>query len=95
MPREPVVAHKKVFGRRWEEVYGGISVGCKASKFISFFIALVNVSVGSKFAFKIFHLHVNDSLLERAGVFEFFLEIAMGVVEGNSLEVVGPQFKEV
>ena len=76
-------------------MYGGIGVGCKTSKFISFIITLVNVCVAPKFAFKIFHLYVDDSLLERAGVFEFFLEMAVDVVEGNILEVVGPQFKEV
>ena len=32
---------------------------------------------------------------ERAGVFEFFLEMAVDVMEGNSLEIVGPQIKEV
>ena len=50
---------------------------------------------GPKFAFKNFYLYVDDSLLERAGVFEFFLEMAVDVVEENSLEIVGPQFKEV
>ena len=90
MPREPVVAYKKVFGRRWEGVYGGIGVGCKASKFISFIIALVNVCVAPKFVLKIFHLYVDDSLFQRAGVFEFFLEKAVDVVEGNRLEIVGP-----
>ena len=95
IPREPVVSYKKVLGLCWERVYGGIGVGCKASKFISFIITLVNVCVASKFAFKIFYLCVDDSLLERAGVFEFFLEMAVDMVEGNSLEVVGPQFKEV
>ena len=95
MPREPVIAYKKVFGRCWERVYGGINVGCKSSKFISFIIALVNVRVAPKFSFKIFHLCVDDSLFERAGVFEFFLEMAVDVMEGNSLEVIGPQLKEV
>ena len=73
----------------------GFGVGCKASKFISFIIALVTVCVAPKFVFKISHLYVDDSLLARAGVFEFFLEMAVDVVEGKSLEVVGPQFKEV
>ena len=45
MPGEPVVAYKKFSGRCWERVYGGIGVGCKASKFVSFIIALVNVGV--------------------------------------------------
>ena len=54
MPREPVVAHKKVFGQHWEEVYGGIGVGCKTSKFISFIIALVNVCVAPKFVSRSF-----------------------------------------
>ena len=62
LPREPVIAYKKVFGRCWEGVYGGIGVGCKSSKFISFIIALVNVGVAPKFAFKIFHLCVFLSL---------------------------------
>ena len=95
MPGEPVISYKKVLGQCWERVNGGIGFGCKASKFVSFIIALVNVGVASKFAFKIFHLCVVDSLLERAGVFEFFLEMAVDVVEGNSLEIVGPQFKDV
>ena len=68
-------------------MYGGIGVACKASKFISFIIALINVCVAPKFVFKIFHLYVDDSLLERAGVFEFFLEMAvdmyMFVVTGH------------
>ena len=45
---------------------GGIGFSCKASKFVSFIIALVNVGMASKFAFKIFHLCVDDSLFERA-----------------------------
>ena len=72
-----------------------IGIGCKSSKLVSFIIALINVGVAPKFAFKVFHLCVVDSLFERAGVFEFFLEMAEDVVEGNSLEIVGPQFKEV
>ena len=63
MPGEPVVAYKKVFGQSRERVYGGIGVGCKARKFISFIIALVDVCVAPKFVFKIFHLLVDDSLL--------------------------------
>ena len=31
----------------------------------------------------------------RAGVFEFFLEMAVDVVEGYGLEVVRPQFQEI
>ena len=48
-----------------------------------------------KFAFKVFHLCVDDSLFERAGVFEFFLKMAVDVVEGYGLEVVRPQFQEI
>ena len=95
MPGEPVISYKKVFSQCWEGVNGGIGIGCKSSKFVSFIIALVDVGVVPKFAFKIFYLCVDDSLFERAGVFEFFLEMAVDVVEGNSLEIVGPQFKEV
>ena len=95
MPGEPVISHKKVFSRCWERVNGGIGIGCNSSKFVSFIIALVNVGVAPKFAFKVFHLCVDDSFFESAGVFEFFLEMAVDVVEGNSLEIVGPQFKEV
>ena len=73
----------------------GIDNGCKSSKLVSFIIALVDVGVAPKFAFKVFHLCVDDSFFERAGVFEFFLEMDVDVVEGNSLEIVGPQFKEV
>ena len=95
MPREPVISYKKVFSQCLEGVNGGIGFGCKASKFVSFIIALVNVGVAPKFAFKVFHLCVDDSFFERAGVFEFFLEMAVDVVGGNSLEIVGLQFKEV
>ena len=68
---------------------GGIGIGCKSSELVSFIIALKNVGVTPKFAFKVFHLCVDDSLFERAGVFEFFLEMDVDVVEGNSLEIVG------
>ena len=74
---------------------GGIGIGCKSSKFVSFIIALVNVGVAPKFAFKVFHLCVDDSPFEGAGVFEYFLEMAVDMVEGYGFEVVRPQFKEV
>ena len=72
MPGEPVISYKEVFGRCWEEVNGGISISCKSGEFVSFIIALVNVGVAPKFAFKVFHLCVDDSSFEGAGVFEFF-----------------------
>ena len=50
---------------------GGISIGCKSSKFVSFIIALVNVGMAPKFAFKVFHLCVDDSFFEEAGVSTF------------------------
>ena len=43
-----------------------ISISCKSSEFVSFIIALVNVGVAPKFAFKVFHLCVDDSSFEGA-----------------------------
>ena len=61
-----MISYKEVLGQCWERVNGGIGFGCKASKFVSFMIALLNVGMASKFAFKIFHLCFDDSLFERA-----------------------------
>ena len=72
MPGEPVISYKKVFSRCWEGVNGGIGFGCKASKFVSFIIALVNVGVAPKFAFKVFHLCVDDSFFEGLESLIFF-----------------------
>ena len=82
MPGEPVISYKEVFGRCWKEVSGGFGVGCKSSELVSLVIAPVNMGMTPKFAFKVFHLCADDSLFKRAGVFEFFFEMAVDVVKG-------------